>query len=112
MRRGVAAGTHQLVVFDVNFDQNQLDIVEKIEPTCRGLSDVCIRTDEKLFATAGWDHRVRIFTLQGKPKPMAVLDYHSDTVNCLDYSSFDPSLLASASSDSRVAVWSLYPIKS
>jgi hypothetical protein len=32
-------------------------IVKKIEIPKEGISDVIIRADKKLFATAGWDHK-------------------------------------------------------
>ncbi|KAF1789385.1 WD40 repeat, conserved site [Phytophthora cactorum] len=59
-----------------------------------GFSNVCIRGDQRIVATAGWDHRVRVFHLR-KLKPLAVLKYHSDSVFALDFSA-DSALLASS----------------
>ena len=114
MRRGVAAGTHELVVFDVDCgsDTGGLRVAERLSHPVRGLSDVRIRSDHKLFATAGWDHRVRLFTLHtAKPTPLAVLDFHTAAVHALAFSPHRLDLLATASADCRVAIWSLYPPK-
>ncbi|CAI5727303.1 unnamed protein product [Hyaloperonospora brassicae] len=72
-----------------------------------GFSSVCIRGDQRIVATAGWDHRVRVFHLR-KLKPLAVLRYHSESVFALDFSA-DNALLASCSKDRRIALWSIYP---
>ncbi|RAW33435.1 hypothetical protein PC110_g10227 [Phytophthora cactorum] len=72
-----------------------------------GFSNVCIRGDQRIVATAGWDHRVRVFHLR-KLKPLAVLKYHSDSVFALDFSA-DSALLASCSKDHKIALWSIYP---
>jgi len=71
-----------------------------------GVNDVRVRGDEKIYATAGWDHRVRVFSWK-KNTPLAVLKFHTAPVNCV---AFQPqsNLLAAASADGRLAVWSIY----
>ena len=88
-----------------------------------GVADVKIRPDEKLFASGGWDHRVRAFQLRsasGSTKrvgsPLAVLKCHAESVQCL---AFPPLTedggvvgrmpLASGGKDARIALWDLYP---
>jgi len=75
-----------------------------------GISDITIRPDKKILATAGWDHRIRIFGWKNL-KPLAVLDYHTATVHCVSFSDHkNPSerLLAAGSKDHRISVWSIY----
>ncbi len=77
-----------------------------------GVADAKIRPDEKLFATAGWDRRVRAFGLGGT-RPggaLAVLKCHAESVQTL---AFAPTtggkggvpLLASGGKDTRIALW-------
>lgn len=75
-----------------------------------GISDITIRPDKKILATAGWDHRIRIFGWK-KLKPLAVLDYHTATVHCVSFSDHrNPCerLLAAGSKDHRISIWSIY----
>ncbi|KAL4108951.1 hypothetical protein PRIC1_000659 [Phytophthora ramorum] len=71
-----------------------------------GFSCVRIRGDQRIVATAGWDHRVRVFHMR-KLKPLAVLKYHSESVFALDFSD-DSALLSSCSKDHKIALWSIY----
>lgn len=75
-----------------------------------GVSQLCIRGDGKLLASAGWDHRVRVFGWK-KLRPLAVLQYHSDMVQSVAFSDHqDPQqrLLAAGSKDQRISLWSIY----
>ncbi|XP_066281851.1 guanine nucleotide-binding protein subunit beta-like protein 1 [Branchiostoma lanceolatum] len=82
-------------------------IVELSNP---GLSCVKIRDDHKVVVTGGWDHMIRLYGWK-KLKPLAVLDYHTDIVQCVDFSDHDKSearLLAAGSKDQRISLWSIY----
>lgn len=117
MRVGVGAGTHQLVVVTVDAEKSDagqdlsLSIKHTMEMPTRGLSDIAVRSDDKLFGTGGWDHRVRIFSLQKAVKPLAVLEYHSGVVHAIDFAPENIGSFATGSDDHRVALWSLYPSK-
>ncbi|KAF8247818.1 WD repeat-containing protein, partial [Wilcoxina mikolae CBS 423.85] len=54
--------------------------VVKLDTKHSGLQSVCVRSDGKLFATAGWDGRFRVFKTKGGMKEVAVLKWH--TVGC------------------------------
>lgn len=84
-----------------------------------GLADITMRHDGRIFVTAGWDGRMRVFRyMQPKSSPtekgmkkgkspgklVAVLAYHQGGVNAVEFRRQD-NLLASASKDKTVAVW-------
>ncbi|TMW63353.1 hypothetical protein Poli38472_002294 [Pythium oligandrum] len=72
-----------------------------------GISAIRLRSDERIFATAGWDHRVRIFHRRTL-KPLAILKYHTESVFGVDFTP-DNQWLLSASKDQKLALWSIYP---
>lgn len=75
-----------------------------------GISQLCIRGDRKIVASAGWDHRVRVFGWK-KLRPLAVLQHHTDMVLSLAFSDHqDPRnrMLAAGSKDQRISLWSIY----
>lgn len=83
------------------------DSVPLVNP---GVSQLCVRGDGKLLASAGWDHRVRIFGWK-KLRPLAVLQYHTDLVLSVAFSDHqDPRqrLLAAGSKDQRISLWSIF----
>lgn len=83
------------------------DCVTLVNP---GVSQLCLRGDGKLLASAGWDHRVRLFGWK-KLQPLAVLKYHTDMVQSAAFSDHqDPRqrLLAAASKDQRISLWSVF----
>lgn len=70
-----------------------------------GVDDIEIRCDGRIWATAGWDGRVRLFDAK-KRTPLAVLKHHKNGIHAV---SFAPDgLLASGGDDRGIAIWSLY----
>lgn len=70
---GVIGGAEQEIVrFKYNTSKQELVSCHSYQTSESGVSDVCIRMDRKIFASAGWDHRVRIFDYK-KHKPLAIL---------------------------------------
>lgn len=112
----------QIKVYDSIWNQTKLESLKSVAEYAvagPGIADVAIRKcDERVFATAGWDHRVRIYDLK-RNKPLTVLKYHSEAVHAVDFNfaaeakaqiSSDLSqvgLLASASKDGKVALWNI-----
>nr|XP_035960120.1 guanine nucleotide-binding protein subunit beta-like protein 1 isoform X4 [Halichoerus grypus] len=107
--RGVSGSAEKaLAVWSLD-EQQALQVCRTHELTNPGIADVKIRPDRKILATAGWDHRVRVFHWWTM-KPLAVLSFHSATVHCVAFAT--DGLLAAGSGDQRISIWSLYPIRS
>lgn len=49
-----------------------LTVLATLEVKQQGIADICIRPDQRLFATAGWDGKVRVFHYK-KLRPLAIL---------------------------------------
>lgn len=49
------------VCFSLNFKERLVTPVRTTELAQEGISDIAIRTDGRLFVTAGWDGRLRIY---------------------------------------------------
>ncbi|XP_019482477.1 PREDICTED: guanine nucleotide-binding protein subunit beta-like protein 1 [Hipposideros armiger] len=104
--RGVSGSAEKaLAVWSLD-EQQALQVCGTHKLTNPGISDVKIRPDHKILATAGWDHRVRVFHWRTM-KPLAVLAFHSAAVHCVAFAA--DGLLAAGSKDQRISVWSLYP---
>jgi protein decreased size exclusion limit 1 len=72
-----------------------------------GVEMVTLRSRQDIFATAGWDWRVRIFEWNQPHQPLAVLKHHTAGVTSVSWSD-NSELLASASKDGNIAVWSIF----
>lgn len=70
-----------------------------------GLNDIVIRVDQKILAAAGWDSKIRIFGLK-KFRPLAVLSYHKESVQCVGFS--NDNCLAGGSKDRLISIWKIY----
>ncbi|XP_028396534.1 guanine nucleotide-binding protein subunit beta-like protein 1 [Dendronephthya gigantea] len=107
LKRGITGSAEdKLTVFKLTEEESlQLENTVKIK-NC-GVSDVKIRGDCKIFATAGWDCKLRVFSWKSL-KPLAILNYHTQTVNALTFSNCSEQLLAAGSKDGRISLWSLY----
>ncbi|XDB58926.1 hypothetical protein AB1E18_012331 [Capra hircus] len=104
--RGVSGSAEKALAVWSLEGQQALQVRGTHELTNPGIADLKIRPDSKILATAGWDHRVRVFQWRTM-RPLAVLAFHSATVHCV---AFDATgLLAAGSGDQRISVWSLYP---
>ncbi|CAG5133687.1 unnamed protein product [Candidula unifasciata] len=79
-----------------------------VSVTNPGISDIAVRGDGRIFATGGWDHRVRVFSVR-KCSPLAVLMYHTSSVHCVCFAPDDT--LATGSKDGYIALWDVYKDK-
>ncbi len=77
----------------------------------KGISDVIIRKgDGKILACSSWDGTVRLFSWL-KPanlKPLGALKFHEESVDALAVNAISPYMLASASKEGLIALWSVY----
>lgn len=77
-----------------------------------GVSAVAIRPDRKIVVLGCWDGSVRIYSWKTS-KILGVLTEHLETINALCYSSrpismWNSIILAAASKDKSVSLWSFY----
>nr|XP_048308248.1 guanine nucleotide-binding protein subunit beta-like protein 1 isoform X2 [Myodes glareolus] len=105
---------HEEPVMGLDFDSQKAKgvsgsagkVCKTHELTNPGIAEVTIRPDHKILATAGWDHRIRVFHWRTM-KPLALLAFHSASVYCVAFAT--DGLLAAGSKDQRISIWSLYP---
>lgn len=113
--RGVIGTTaEQIVVFSI--DRRSCQLLDKktdIAIKNRGVNRIRVRPhDQKVFASAGWDGRVRVFSWRSL-RPLAVLTEHKRNVLDLVYSPgvvsmWKAPIMATAGEDSSIALWDLY----
>eukprot|EP01028_Stygiella_incarcerata_P002386 TRINITY_DN14457_c0_g1_i1.p1 TRINITY_DN14457_c0_g1~~TRINITY_DN14457_c0_g1_i1.p1 ORF type:complete len:330 (-),score=62.57 TRINITY_DN14457_c0_g1_i1:55-1023(-) len=112
MNGKIVAGSADCEIITLSLNQNPdasfgfRPIRKEILPM-KGTNCIKERSDGKIFAVGGWDRRVRIFQSRNG-HPLAILKYHTGSVNCVDFHSSGRGLLASGAADSRIALWNIY----
>lgn len=106
MRKGISGSVDDKIHTWHISESGTITPSDVISITNSGLNCIRIRSDSKIFATAGWDSRIRIYSFK-KSRALAVLAFHTQSVQTLG---FDPltNTLAAGSKDSLITVWSIY----
>ncbi|KAG9304452.1 hypothetical protein G9A89_020015 [Geosiphon pyriformis] len=79
------AGDNKIVKYKFAESIDQPPKISQVTIKTPGISYVCIRSDAKIFATAGWDSKVRVFSAKTL-KPLAILSYHTQSIQTLAFS--------------------------
>jgi len=89
---------------------NNFTVLKTVSLLNAGVSCVSIRHDRKIFATGGWDNNVRLFSWK-TAKPLAVLNYHNESIRTLTFAPHNLSsnqVMACGSSDKKITIWKVY----
>lgn len=112
--RGVAGGSSDhITVFSLDRKTGEIRRKSDIGIKNPGVHRVRIRKDLKVFSSAGWDGRIRIFSWKSL-RPLAVLTEHRggellDLVYSEDkVSMWKAVIMAAAGSDGQISLWDLY----
>ncbi|XP_064209821.1 guanine nucleotide-binding protein subunit beta-like protein 1 isoform X1 [Anguilla rostrata] len=108
--RGISGSSERALASWTLDGQQSLQLQDSVEVVNPGFSQLRVRQDRRILATAGWDHHVRLFGWK-RLRPLAVLRHHGDAALCVAFSDHgDPRrrVLAAGSKDQRISVWSVY----
>lgn len=108
---GISGSTDDhLLVWKLD-DKFNLLVKKKIKLTNPGVASTCIRPDGKIVIVGCWDSSVHVFSWKTL-KPLAVLQFHSGTINCLNFSPISvckhKNVFAAGSKDQNISLWYLY----
>ena len=92
-------------IYSWTVSDNKLATSISVKTTNAGFNDTLVRKDGKIVVLTGWDGNIRIFGAK-KLKPLAVLNYHKQSVHCLAFS--DDNILACGSKDELISLWDIY----
>ena len=97
----------RLAVLRLDASEGSITVRSDAElPGGSGLADAAIRPDGRVFATAGWDGKVRVFGLP-RGEPLAVLRHPSGKAAAVEFS--ECSRLLAAAGGSSVGLWDVFP---
>ncbi|KAL0084747.1 WD40-repeat-containing domain protein [Phycomyces blakesleeanus] len=84
------------------------DVLNQIALKKSGIAAVAVRPDNKIFATAGHDGKIRVFSCSSL-RPLAILTYHRESAYCVAFGTqSDCNWLISGGKDARISLWAIY----
>ena len=99
------SGSADETLISWDLKDKEIKISNKVTVKNPGFNDIVTRDDGKIVVAAGWDSKIRIFGCK-KLKPLAILSYHKESVNCLTFS--PNNILACGSKDQHINLWDIY----
>lgn len=116
-QRGIIGNTSDVIqIFSIG--RKDLSLAHKLDINIKnpGINKVMTRLDGKVFASAGWDGYVRIFSWFSL-RPLVVLTEHKQAVQDVVYSSqkvslWNANIMAAGGLDGGITLWDLYNHKS
>ncbi|XP_041354489.1 guanine nucleotide-binding protein subunit beta-like protein 1 [Gigantopelta aegis] len=106
MSKGLAGSADNTLKSFSIYENNKLTLGPEFNATNPGFSKIVFRPDSKIVTVAGWDCNIRIFSFKKLLKPLAVLSYHKQNVQSVDFSQCN--LLACGSQDQLISMWDIY----
>lgn len=112
-QRGIVGNTSDVIqIFSIG--KKDLSLAHKLDVTIKnpGINKVQSRIDGKVFASAGWDGHLRIFSWFSL-RPLVVLTEHKQAVQDVVYSSqkvsyWNANIMAAGGLDGAITLWDLY----
>ncbi|ORZ22131.1 WD40-repeat-containing domain protein [Absidia repens] len=97
----------------VKYDLDDGKVIKTTKAKKSGTSSLAIRKDNKIWATGGYDGRIRVYSVKTM-NPLAILSYHRDSVYCVDFAvdwmedDGKAHWLVATSKDHRISLWNIY----
>ena len=86
----------------------EISFLDSVSLPENGVTDLKIRPDGKILTVNCWDFTARVFSWKTL-KPLAVLDLHRDTIQCVEYAKIrDENCVILGGKDALISVWPLY----
>lgn len=111
--RGVCGGASNILQI-FNIDKSSFQITLKCEITLpnEGCNVVKYRHDGKLFASGGWDGRLRLYSCKTL-RVLAVLTQHKNAITDVQFSPhilkyWNSNIMAVSGADGTISLWNLY----
>ncbi|XP_066918686.1 guanine nucleotide-binding protein subunit beta-like protein 1 [Clytia hemisphaerica] len=105
MKLLATSATNNIKVIKVEENFTKMELLQSIDTQYKGSSAVKLRNDNKLVFIGGWDGKVRIYNWKNM-KLLAVLKYHSETINCLAFDENNKAIVGSK--DGKISIWDVY----
>jgi WD40 repeat protein len=91
-----------------NADGAVLKATTRLALESPGAEALAVRAGGGILAVGCWDRRVRLFEWSAPHRPLAILQHHTAGISAVAWSA-NSALLASASKDTNIALWSVFP---